>query len=769
MRWAGRRSGRPLHARRALLGCELCEPRVLLAVPPSVLTIGNVHVIASNTNTVDAVFTVSLAPANIEQTVTVDYTTVDGTAKAGIDYQAVHNTLAFQPDQTVQTIDVPILPASLLELDGPTKTFSIVLSNAANATLGNSQGIGTIDYTTLPGALQFSTAAYSVREDAGAATITVVRTGGAAAGVSVHFATAGGTAIPGVDYTPTSGDLAFGLGVTTQQFTVPVLNDLLLDGDKTLNLVLSQPGGGSVLGPLNMSTLAILNANSLVVTNTNDAGPGSLRQAILTANANPPGPNEITFDIPGPGPYVIKPLSPLPALEDPVDIDATTQPGYAGMPLVEVNGVSAGPNVSGLVILAAQSVVRGLAIGGFSGSGILIDGGGRSVIENDFLGTDTTGARALPNALDGVSIIDSAGNVVQDDLLSGNALNGVRIADASSTGNVVEANLIGTDITGTQRLGNAFDGVFIDNAPGNFVTDFANPAARNVISGNGGVGVQLFGPGATGNVVTGNLLGTVAAGTHALGNTFDGVFINGAPGNTIGGSDPSARNVISGNGFAGVRISGAGATGNQVLGNFIGTDASGESAVGNVFDGVFITGAGANTVGGTTPGAGNVISGNASVGVQIFGTAAAGNQLLGNLIGTDATGTLALGNGLDGVYVNNAPANTIGGLTPGAPNVISANRSAGVQLFGRSTLGNILQGNLIGTDINGRPRLGNNFGLFINGAGSNTFSGQGNIISGNRVQNIFIGSGVNAPQARSASQTIASAAQRRSRGRGHAG
>lgn len=773
LKWRGRRvQDKKCGRRRFRALVEVCELRALLA---SLLSIGDIHVNGQNTGTVDATFTVTLSPPNFEQTVTVDFQTVDGTAVAGVDYVAQQGTLTFLPDETSKTITVPILSDTLTENDGQTESFTVKLSNAANAQISRDQGQGTINDQTVPGALQFSSAAYQVSEDAGLATIAVLRTGGQAGGVSVHFATGGGSAVPGTDYVPVSGTLTFNAGESVKTFTIPVLNDLILDGDKTVGLQLSQPAGGAFLGPRSSALLTILNVNSLVVTNTRDAGPGSLRQAILTANANP-GANRITFAIPGSGPFTIVPDSALPDVIDPASIDATTQPGYRGRPLVEVDGERAGDQVSGLVLAAGGSAVRGLTINRFQGSGILIEEGGDNVIQADQLGTDLTGRAALPNRFDGLTILGSAGNTIGGltadaaNVISGNGLVGLRITGAGATSNLVAGNKIGTDFGGTSPVPNRFDGVFIENAPGNFI---GGPQAQgNVISGNGGAGVQIFGPLATGNHVAGNSIGTDLPGTGALGNAIDGVFVNGSPSNLIGGLDPASRNIISGNHATGVRIAGAAAAGNTVQGNLIGTDGLGSRSIGNLFDGIFIDGAPANLVGGLAPGAGNLISGNGSVGIQIFGPAAAGNQVLGNLIGTDATGTQAVRNRRDGVFINNAPGNQLGGTATSVRNVISGNGSSGLQLFRSGARSNVVQGNFIGPDIHGLPRLGNAFGLFLNNAGPNTIGGpapgQTNLIAGNRVANQFVGSGVNATSASASLQRLGARSLLRAPRRAHA-
>ena len=179
-------------------------------------------------------------------------------------------------------------------------------------------------------------------------------------------------------------------------------------------------------------------------------------------------------------------------------------------------------------------------------------------------------------------------------------------------------------------------------------------------------GVRLRDSGTTDNVVEGNLIGTVVNGDAALGNTNGVLIDNGATNNRIGGTTAAARNVISGN-DNGVRLRDSGTMDNVVEGNRIGTDADGAAALGNT-NGVLIdNGAANNTIGGTASGAGNVISGNENHGVQIDGSGATGNVVEGNLIGTDENGTADLGNTLDGVHISDdAKNNTIGGVATGA-------------------------------------------------------------------------------------------------------
>ena len=251
----------------------------------------------------------------------------------------------------------------------------------------------------------------------------------------------------------------------------------------------------------------------------------------------------------------------------------------------------------------------------------------------------------------------------------------------------------------------------------------------NVISGNAGGGIFITG--GTLDIVAGNLIGTDATGTVAISNgTGDGVeLVASASGNTIGGAASGDGNLISGNQDDGVEMSGAGTTTNVVAGNRIGTDSTGKVALPN-FEGVDIaSGASGNTIGGTASAA-NLISGNQNAGVDIEATSTS-NVVAGNQIGTDITGTAAVANTM-GVFVAGTD-NTIGGTAAGLGNLISGN-DFGVQ-FENPSRGNIVAGNLIGTDITGKLAVPNEFGVFFAQIGGDTIGGTiaaaRNLISGN--------------------------------------
>ena len=493
-------------------------------------------------------------------------------------------------------------------------------------------------------------------------------------------------------------------------------------------------------------------AATLTVINVNDSGAGSLRQAILDANANS-GLDTIVFQIPGAGVHTIAVLAALPTISDPVVIDGTSQPGYAGTPVIELNGGSL-VNVDGFRLPAGNSTIRGLAINRFGGAGIHVQApGGTNFIQGNFIGTDTTGTLNRGNGESstqpgGVWIDGSSGNWIggtdsaNRNLISGNGGAGVYLQNCS--GNTVQGNLIGVSLAGTATLGNSNNGISLYNAASNVIGGTL-AAARNVISGNARSGVYLYGPGASGNSVQGNYIGTDGNGVLAISNTGDGVTLQNAAGNMIGGAIAGAGNLIAGNSQGGVSLNGAGTAANLVQGNYIGTDVSGRLALGNAFSGITISGGSSNLVGGTTSAARNVISANKLSGAYIT-TSSVGNLVQGNFIGVDVTGTSALGNATNGISIDSAGSNIVGGVEVGARNIISGNTNYGIEIFNSAAQGNLIQGNYVGPDVTGQSVLGNQLSGMHILSSANTIggvqSGAGNLISGNGENGIFLDSPV---------------------------
>lgn len=472
-------------------------------------------------------------------------------------------------------------------------------------------------------------------------------------------------------------------------------------------------------------------------------GTCTLRAALEEANATTAA-DEITFAIGGGGLATITLVTQLPDITQPVLIDGVSQNCGTGT-CVALDG--GGTVEVGLMLTGAETTVRGLAVGGFTQVGLVISGQAATdnQIEGCYLGVALDGETPFPNT-NGLLIREGAsGNLITGSVLSGNVFDGLFILGEGTDNNTVEDSFIGTDAGGSLAVGNGQGGVLIANGASN------NELRRSVVSANGFDGVFIDGEGTERNRVVFNRIGTDVTGTQALGNVGVGVLISqGASFNTIGPADNGERNLISGNEQDGVFIQGAGTTGNEIAGNYIGTDINGTTALPNRI-GVFVGfGATETAIGldGATIGfveLPNVISGNLGHGVFMAGNETTNNRVEGNFIGTDPSGTQGVANRLSGVFVSDGCVeNVVGGSSVGARNIISGNVQAGVLLSGLGALRNRVEGNYIGTDITGTVALGNAQGgvALVGATSANIIGGTPearNIISGNGLDGIAIG------------------------------
>jgi hypothetical protein len=203
---------------------------------------------------------------------TVDYATSNGTATAGSDYTAASGTLSFAAGVLSKSFTVPIVNDTLAEAP---ETVNLALSNAVGALIGpHATAVLTITDNDTAGVLAFATALLTVSEAGPAATITVTRTGGAASGLTVHYATSDGTATAGSDYTAAAGTLSFGAGESSKTFTVPILEDATAESSETVLLTLSAPTGGGVLGAQSTSTLVIVDNEARLQFNASEYAVG---------------------------------------------------------------------------------------------------------------------------------------------------------------------------------------------------------------------------------------------------------------------------------------------------------------------------------------------------------------------------------------------------------------------------------------------------------------------------------------------------------------
>jgi len=462
----------------------------------------------------------------------------------------------------------------------------------------------------------------------------------------------------------------------------------------------------------------------------------SLRAAIETANAKD-GPDEIKFDIPGAGTHTISPINILPAITEKVSIDASTQPGYANSPLIELRGSGQSYGLA-FVTGSNDSSVSGFAINRFQAS-IAFQSGGNKV-ERCYIGLSPDGAAAgmASEHIAGIDIRGATANNntigntgVLRNVISNNSI-GVTILQGA-TGNKVFGNRIGTNVAGTDPIPNVI-GALIDGSSGNRIGDTV-VGNGNLISGNLGAGITVN-AGSTNNLIARNLIGTNATGTEALANG-NGVFIDASNNNLVGNATGEHGNTISGNTTAGVVVK-AGSSINGIFGNRIGTNATGTAAIPNQF-GVVVDSANGNNIGDMLGPTGNVISGNSTFGVVLQNNAAT-NRVINNSIGTKAGGAEILPNGdigvifTGGAHDNPIEKNVIGGhtLTSG---------SAGISFTVSAGPNNTITGNFIGVTRNGMAAIPNGFGIVsvadgqIIGSQSN-----GNIIGHNQKAGIFVAS-----------------------------
>lgn len=491
----------------------------------------------------------------------------------------------------------------------------------------------------------------------------------------------------------------------------------------------------------------------ITVTNTNDAGAGSLRQAITTANANPVDADNIEFNIPTSDPnysavtgvFTITLATTLPTINSlSVSIDATTQPGNTNPNGPEICLRSTTNLLYGLVFPVSGGIAKGFIINGFQ-VGILITKygtfpSGGCMVSDNYLGVNHDGTLAVPNEIGVACYGGVANNTIMNNLVSGNTTAGIGIR--SSNTNTIKGNRVGTDRNGMYRIPNYY-GVAIDSSAYNIVGG-SIVADRNLISGNAYAGVAINTNVSHHNIIKGNYIGTklnCLLRSDTIAN-FYGIAINESYSNTIGGSTAADRNIISGNSESGIAILGAAATYNTIKGNYIGTNVTASDSVPNG-NGILLSGASFTSIGGSVAGDRNIISGNRLAGIAMAYSGTRFNTIKGNYIGTNVAGTGILSN-YTGVYLkSNANSNTIGGSTAGERNIISGNIEMGLCI--ESADSNLIIGNYIGPDATGvaAMRLSNDTlvqanGLMFNSnakrntAGGYT-AGERNVISGNRI------------------------------------
>jgi parallel beta-helix repeat protein len=429
-------------------------------------------------------------------------------------------------------------------------------------------------------------------------------------------------------------------------------------------------------------------------------GAISLREAILATNAMPAtGALRIAFNLPNsdPGYNAAKSTwtftlgtQALPALtRGNVTLDGSSQLGNPTYPQIILDGfiVNDPAGNNGITITSDHNTIRGLTLVNFYDDAVLISGANAAanLIVGCYLGPDANGAVAAQPSYFGVELRNGA----HDNMIGG-----------------------------------------------------ADPAARNLISGNWHSGVMIQDSTTNNNIIAGNWIGVSPSGQTALKNNVAGVMIEtGAHNNLIGGANQG--NLLSGN-ETGIYIKGGVAT--TIAGNTIGLAADGHTPLANNGGGIWLlSGARDTLIGGTSPVARNIISGNGATGSQ-FGQGiylasapadalTTNNTIQGNYIGVDTSGNRPAGNYRQGILLGaGAQNNVVGGTAGGAANVITYNGLGGIRI---DSSGNQVAGNMIGVGADGVTQLGNQ----LNGvrvAGANNIIGPGNLIAYNQQSGVMI-------------------------------
>ncbi|MBN1352658.1 right-handed parallel beta-helix repeat-containing protein [candidate division KSB1 bacterium] len=484
-------------------------------------------------------------------------------------------------------------------------------------------------------------------------------------------------------------------------------------------------------------------SNTFIVTTTHDFDPGSLRQAIIDANAHT-GSDTIVFNIPNTDPgynavtgvWTIQPASTFEYLsDDGTCIDGTSQTANQGDsnpegPEIEIDGTLAS-SIGFWIFESSANTIRGFVINRCA-NGIAIHGSGRNIIAGNYIGTDAEGKSDMGNTGNGIYLANGTrhniigGQTAADrNVISGNDDTGIVFWSSGTDSNLIIGNYIGTDASGTSAIANGRGFEFGYGPEGNIIG--GNDASeRNIISGNMEAALYLHHD-CRNNIIIGNYIGTDVTGTAIVGNYMGVRLQNGAASNFIGGVNPGEGNLISGMASFGISFNGNGTDSNRVYGNYIGTDATGTAKLPNQSGICLVAEARYNVIGGSSPGERNLISGNEIEGIHIEN--ASHNAVTGNTIGTDVSGTKRLGNNNYGIYItNHSSHNIIGGMTAEEGNLISANGS-GVILYGSGNDSNIVQGNQIGTDCSGTGDLGNtNYGIWLSLGPKNNQIGPANSI-----------------------------------------
>ncbi len=448
--------------------------------------------------------------------------------------------------------------------------------------------------------------------------------------------------------------------------------------------------------------------DAILVTNTHDAGPGTLRQAILDANAHS-GKDLIHFNIPWTDPgydatagvWVIRTqLTQLIITDDETIIDGTTQKKYLGLnwprPVIVVQGSD---NISsGLTLTSSKNVLAEMTIAGFHSIQIRISGH-QNHIYSCFLGTDFSGLRSGQLSGSGIVIEGGDGNEIggvhmnQRNIIAGLPWDAIELSNGACR-NIIRNNYIGVNKAGSDTLANG-SGIYMHaNCNANII------GPGNVIAGNHSQGILIAD--CDSNRVIGNCIGLDPTGKLNWGNAQAGITLQQGTSHTIiGGIVDVERNFICGN-QAGIQIFDAGSDYNQIINNFIGVDNSGEVSLGNRNEGIAVYSGSHTLIGGENAMHGNLIGGNGRDGIML--SSAVMTTIAHNIIGANRDGTQNLPNLLNGILISHSVSEAQQNVI-GPANLIAFNAEAGIKVMG-STANRITRNSVYG-NIGGGILLSN--------------------------------------------------------------
>lgn len=345
-------------------------------------------------------------------------------------------------------------------------------------------------------------------------------------------------------------------------------------------------------------------------------------------------------------------------------------------------------------LISGNDIIAGVAPVYNVSSGIWLEGVATATVTGNLIGTNASGTAALRNTGYGIytktatDITIGGTTAAERNVIAANFKDAINTRFGTNRITIL-GNYLGTDITGTQNLGNTDNGIFLADTQ-NAVIGNSTPAGRNIIAGNLLSGIRNSK--SPGTVIAGNYVGLDVSGMVAVGNQLHGIYVEDSANVVIGGGNSTNRNLIAASKVIGVFI--AGASSNTLIeNNFVGLKADGLSDAGNLNAGIET-----QTTTGVTIRS-NVVAANKTRGIHLV--TSPNTTITNNLIGLNAAGTLDRGNSSHGIDIENG----VIGLSM-SHNTISGNGGNGVFIINTFNSTSML-GNRIGLALDGTTPLAN--------------------------------------------------------------